>query len=409
MAQRRQIGYWRSVVRPATVAVIVGILIVTLRPVGSRAPLAFNWCIGCTELGTLDLLYNIALFVPLGVLLGLRGVNALQGLVLAAVLSLSIEVLQLVAVRGRDPSLSDVIANSLGGALGVPLSRAGTFFRRATAGQWRVLAWSWVALSLATIVLGSWVVTVPVPESDYYVQWTPQRPGYSRFAGELHTFQANGVALAPGTRVPAREFPREFFEIGPDASARLTAGARNSGIAMIARLALEHGEFFMLGRQGDALVVRYRSHAPQVGIRSPIFALAGAFDGDPLGELEVQAIRRRHSVELRSTRANSGANAARTEQVTAARFWAALLPFDRGFGSLGVLGDVLWMAILVAPAAFAGMRGHVGVARVLAPVAVAAGLAFLAGFVQPSLWWWPVWLGVVGGALIGIRFGRDSS
>lgn len=392
--------------RSAVVAVVLAILVVTLRPVGGHGREAFSWCVGCSELGTLDLLYNMALFVPLGLLLARTGMSAPQALLLAAGLSWGIELVQLF-VPGRDPSFSDVVANSLGGALGVPLSRAPEFFQRATKTHWRLVAWSYAALGMGATALGAWVVTVPVPESDFYVQWLPQRFGYVRFRGDLQSFQVNGVVLDSAARVPAGTFPAEFFEQGPDARLRLTAGAHISGMAMIARLALEHGEFLMLGRQADALAVRYRTRAPQIGIRSPILALDGAFTDDPAAELEIRAIKRHDDVELYATTLSGASTSiARHDRLTAARFWATLLPFERAFGSLALLGDVLWVMLLVAPAAYAGARGYGGLRRFVGPAAQGVTLAFFANYVQPSLWWWPVWLGFALGAAVGISLGQ---
>ncbi len=403
-ANRRLVTLW------PTLAIVVAIVALTLRPIGSEVTPAFNWCIGCSEFGTLDLLYNIALFLPFGILLGRSGVGTVRALVLSAALSTTVELLQLMVVAGRDPSLADILTNSLGGAFGVPLARAPSLMRSASSRAWRFLGWSWVALSCGVILFGAWVVSVDVPPSDYFVQWIPQREEYARFAGDLHAFQANGVDLPAAARIPAGRFPDAFFAGEIDVSARLTPRERNTGIAYIARLALEYGEFLMVARQGNALVVRYRANAPKVGMRSPAYALAGAFSGDPRVDLEVRAVKLGDNISLHATRSN-GAGApsrSRHQRITAARFWAALLPFDRGFGVTGVLGDVVWVALLVAPAAYAAARMHSGALRALPSLVHAAGFAFIASTLQPSLWWWPVWLGFAAGALAGALLGNRS-
>jgi hypothetical protein len=395
-----------------TIAVVIAILVITLRPVGSRVNSSFNWCIGCSEFGTLDLIYNIALFAPLGLLLGMRGVSVLRALFLSALLSSAIEFLQVSVIPGRDPSFSDVLANSLGGAFGVPLARTRAFFADSTRVRWRLVAWGAAATGLAGIWFGSWAMAAPVPVSDYYVQWLPRRVGYAYFPGDLRAFAANGVQFDSATLVPAQKLPRDFFDVGPDAHARLTSGGPMSGLSYVARLTLEYAEFLMLGRQNDALVVRYRTHAPLVGLRSPIIALGDVFREDPKTEIEVRAIKRNERVELRATRSGSHTPyAVRHDRITAARVWSTLLPFERGFGSLGLFGDVLWMALLAAPAAYAGARGYSGVGRFL-PVAVEiAALALFAVFADPTLWWWPVWLGValggLGGFSLGLRRDRE--
>jgi hypothetical protein len=76
--------------------------------------------------GARDMIRNVILFVPLGVLLGAwlgrRGQGAWRAILLLAAISAGFETLQLF-IPVRSPSINDVIANTLGGALGVLLVR----------------------------------------------------------------------------------------------------------------------------------------------------------------------------------------------------------------------------------------------------------------------------------------------
>ena len=66
------------------------------------------------------MLLNIALFVPFGATLAAGHAGARRMLLIVAAslaLSTAIEAVQLCG-RGRDPSLSDIVANTLGGLLG---------------------------------------------------------------------------------------------------------------------------------------------------------------------------------------------------------------------------------------------------------------------------------------------------
>jgi hypothetical protein len=74
-----------------------------------------------------DMIANVFLFIPLGVLFGTwlgrrAGRRAWRAIVLLAAISVSFETLQLF-IPVRSPSIDDVIANTLGGALGVLLGR----------------------------------------------------------------------------------------------------------------------------------------------------------------------------------------------------------------------------------------------------------------------------------------------
>ena len=74
-------------------------------------------CVLCRRASLADALANVGLFLPLGVALGLQAYAPVQALVLAAGLSLSVELAQF-AIPGRDPSLSDFIFNTVGAAIG---------------------------------------------------------------------------------------------------------------------------------------------------------------------------------------------------------------------------------------------------------------------------------------------------
>jgi len=400
--------------RLAIVAALAAILVVTLRPTGSPDVGVVNWwCIGCSEFGTLDLLYNMALFVPLGAALGLCRVSVARVLALSLALSISLELLQLV-VPGRDPTLSDVTANSLGGALGAVLVYRLPGLPEASRATWRALTWTWVAVTFGVLSFGAWAVAVEVPRADFFVQWLPDRPSYAHFSGDLYSLAANGVQLSAAARVPASRLPNAFFEGNLDVTAQVTPGLRPQGTALIARLALDYGEFLMLGRQDDAFVVRYRANAPRVGLRSPIYALAGALNGDPRGVVELRASKQRDRLQLRAMEGHSRVpRAEQSLRITGARLWATLLPFEHGFAGMGVLGDVLWLALLVALAAYAGAHSHTGGWRLFPVVVQAAGLALIALMREPSFWWWPLWIGVVMGAGVGYWLGdrawRSSS
>jgi hypothetical protein len=164
----------------------------------------------------------------------------------------------------------------------------------------------------------------------------------------------------------------------------------------------------MLGRQRNALVLGYRSRAPRIGMRSPIYALPNAF-GAASDVLELRALKRRDRVQLLVTKPGGGEPlAAREQRVTTARFWATLLPFDYGFGVAGLLADICWMAMIVAPAAYAGARSYAGVGRFFTAAAQGVALLLLGVALQPSLWWWPLWLGVALGSLAGLWLGSRS-
>ena len=102
------------------------IAIATLWPMpGPSHQWAF--CLACGAHGTSDLLLNIALFMPLGAALALRGRRSSSIAVLAGLLSAAIELSQFY-IPGRDPSLSDIVSNTLGAVFGALLVHSARFW-----------------------------------------------------------------------------------------------------------------------------------------------------------------------------------------------------------------------------------------------------------------------------------------
>ena len=105
---------------------LVSTLVLTLAPFALRAtPRAWN---DLSRLGSFDLLANVALFVPMGVLAVQAGLRRRWAVALGLLVSLAVECAQRY-VHLRNPSYADLLANGAGVLLGAqwsePLLRAG--------------------------------------------------------------------------------------------------------------------------------------------------------------------------------------------------------------------------------------------------------------------------------------------
>src|SRR5213594_3407894 len=97
--------------------VILGVTLVPLEAT-DRPPIL---CVLCGDGALADGVLNAALFLPLGAALSVAGWRPWRTIALGALLSCGVETAQFV-IPGRDPSLSDVLFNTLGTALGVVLA-----------------------------------------------------------------------------------------------------------------------------------------------------------------------------------------------------------------------------------------------------------------------------------------------
>jgi len=104
-----------------SVFVLLVVFLATLTPSTDTSSAGF-WCIACGEFGGLDVLNNIVLFLPLGFAFALASGHRWRSVLACVVVTTFIESMQVRIVPGRDSSLSDLLANSLGGLLGVELA-----------------------------------------------------------------------------------------------------------------------------------------------------------------------------------------------------------------------------------------------------------------------------------------------
>jgi len=121
-ANRNQTGWIEPTMRKAVERFIQGsviglILAATLWPSPERPSESFAFCIACGSRGIADALLNVALFFPWGVIGAWSSRSFRRAVVTGFLLSVFVELAQTV-IPGRDPSLSDVIFNSIGALLG---------------------------------------------------------------------------------------------------------------------------------------------------------------------------------------------------------------------------------------------------------------------------------------------------
>jgi Concanavalin A-like lectin/glucanases superfamily/VanZ like family len=194
----------------ATVVAVLVILAVTLPPAEPAGQLdwAQVFCVLCGRASLADGLANLALFLPLGLAVGCWRGPVWRGLMFAAMVSLSVELAQL-WIPGRDPSVSDLVFNNLGVALGVCIARLAPWW--ALPG---VRVASRLSLCAATGVTAVFALT------DLLL--TPSLPDRAYFGGSAHVQSSNRPLRLGGNTERRGSFHGRIDEV------RIYRGARAS-------------------------------------------------------------------------------------------------------------------------------------------------------------------------------------
>lgn len=265
--------------------VLVAILATCLLPTGAVRPKQLDLCVLCGANGAASLLLNVILFVPLGVVLRLRGWSLRRITIVGALLSLGIETLQL-GIPGRHTALSDLLANTLGAAIGALAARKPLAWLLPS-GRAASVASALVTTFAAGMLLLTAVAYRPaVPSGEYYGQWDPRGVYAGEYGGRVLDASIDGLPLP--SRPLDSERVRAALAAGSPIEVRWLLGRPTTELIPIFRLIvgpLDHGvEALQVGVDGHSLVLTprlvaddWRLSRPEVQVED---ALAAGAPGD---------------------------------------------------------------------------------------------------------------------------------
>ena len=241
-------------------------------------------CLGCGTQGATDVVVNVMLFLPLGIVLGRLGWRPLVAFGMGLALSGAIEFAQQF-IPGRASTLRDVLMNGLGAGVGSLLVwRLGAWLEPGL--RSRVLHWLSVLGVLLAVALTAALLRFDPPTDVYYRQWRPEQRHLERWTGRLTLAEVHGIAVPDGRSRHSDSLRRSIQE---RVVVRLvgTSGRPTRRLSSIFTLMDDaQEEAVLVGPHGDDLVVRVRRLAATWRLDAPEFryrnALAGIAPGTPI-------------------------------------------------------------------------------------------------------------------------------
>ncbi len=363
-------------------------------------------CLVCGQLGLVDVILNVLLFIPFGIGLGLLDWRGRRTLLLVAATTLLIETLQLGIIAGRDSSLSDLLTNTAGGMLGWWMARHWRDFILPAPGRARRLATAWGIGWVLLEALTAAALQPAPPPATWYGQRAPELAQFDQFRGTLLEAHLNGDSL-PSAPLPNTAAARALLAAGQlTLTARVVPGAPTASFAPIASV-YDGGqrEAALLGRDGDDLIFRVRLRASDFRLRGPTLRLPDAFGGHARDTLLVEGMYGGGHLEA-MVEGDHGIMDRRAVPLSPSWGWSMVMPYRYAFGNSLRFLTMLWIAGLLAPIGWwaaragAGIRAEWRFAPVLAVPVLGLG-------VVPVLWGLPPvhpteWLAAALGLALGL-------
>ncbi|HJP60775.1 MAG TPA: VanZ family protein, partial [Gemmatimonadaceae bacterium] len=312
-------------------------------------------CVVCGSLGGVSAILNILLFVPLGIGLGLSGFSRKLAVTGMCTLSILIETAQLLVISGRNATIGDVLANTLGGALGFALARNVFILLRPSARVARLLTVGWAAVWLTIQTASAFAFSFSLPRSQYYGQIARELGGSEGFTGQvLHASLADVVV--PDERFVDSHRARELLMRGATLTAAFLPPRFPNDTTPIVRIADDsEKEILLLAQIGPNIVYGVRTGAAALRLRPPLFALPRIFArAAHLDSTEANTpvtVRASYSAREVSVNAQSVASQSLRIPIRAAAGWTIFLPFEWFIeGSRAELAiSAIWTALLLLP------------------------------------------------------------
>ena len=238
------------------------------------------YCVVCGDSGIADVVLNILLFLPLGVMLRALGWSLKRTFAVALAISIGIEVFQGMLLVGRDACVGDVLSNTLGGTLGwfgfaglTRLARPTSVFARfGSIATVAVMASLWIAT-------GAGLQPSLTDDAPWIGQPMHAGRGKQPFPGTLHQATIDGINV-PNEEMAQRAPWRDSIAIELNAT-RNSAELFTRGIVLLRIVDTAHTVEVAVDQRGDDAWLRLRLRAADWKLHYPRWLVGHAMRMTP--------------------------------------------------------------------------------------------------------------------------------
>jgi VanZ like family len=376
---------------------VLAVLGATLSPSGG-APQHISLCLLCGERGAADALRNLLLFAPLGVAIALCGWRGVGAVLAPMLLSLAVETAQ-IWIPGRDPSLGDVVFNTVGAAAGFAAIRVSVLWLRPAARSGRLLMLSALLGLVGVCGAAGFLLRPDLPASTYWGQWTPQLGHLEWYRGRIHSVTLGPLELPDG-QLARSDMTRALLLARAPLVVHAVAGPPVPALGSLFSIADNWPrEIMLLGPYRDDLIFRLRTRASAARLEQPDLRVTGMLSGIAPGDslnVTVRANGNGYCVAVNG-RESCGLG------FTLGRGWG-MLAFPEALSSRQrTLLDCVWTACLLLPLGF-WLTGRTTGLLAMAAAAATLGLVPIAAGLMPT----PPgeWMGAAAGLALGLALRR---
>jgi hypothetical protein len=348
---------------------IVGTTLIPIPEQSAASAATPLWCLVCGEYGGVDVLNNILLFIPLALGLRLYGYRTARVVIMGALLSLVVEVLQLTIVPGRDASLSDLVTNSLGSWLGAKTGERSVqllFPNPRIAGALTLIgALAWLAVQTSTaVLLRPWS-----PSEIRGGAWGRAVPGRVRFDGEVRSAVVSGFSIQDELR-PLPGLARRLRLGDVRLETQLVSGRVRPSWSPVVEVLGSDGSILSLMAVGRDFAFHAPMQSSRLRLRRPGLRLPGALPSE--AGVPVRVVARADDDTLKATWSIAEGPVSRSLQVLSPSLgWSLITPVPYAFGPEARWITGLWIA------GWLGVVGYWAAARRAAPLSALSRLALL--------------------------------